>query len=1068
MKRALGLIFCLISLVYALPSQGQFYYGLKQSFGQNRVQYQDFFWSFYGFERFDTYFYKDGRWIAQQVSRWVEEDLNDLEDRLDFRLDKKLQVLVYNNQNDFKQSNLNLPLDEESYNIGGLSKLVGTKVPIYFEGDHKKLRAQVRAGICQALINEMLFGGNIREVITSNTLIVVPEWFERGLVAYLSDPHRRKHLYHIQDGMRNERYEKFNRLRGLDAEYAGYGIWKYIVDRYGEKVIGQILYITRLNRNVESGFSLVLGRDLKNLWADWLNAWEEQLSGAPSDAEVEPQYRLKKHRERMVDFIPHPNGKDWAFVNNDLGKYRLYYQQGEEAPQQIWSKGHAVDTDPDLTYPHLDWHPNGSILAMITETEGRVVLMFYDLAKKTWIEKNLFQFEKVMGFCYSLDGRSFYIAGVRQGQSDIYKYSILANSIEPLTQDIYDDFDPSPLGNGRILFSSNRPNAEAHLAHPDSLPDPQRWSDLFVLEADEGQWGMQQLTQTPEVHESQAAGLEDLNFSYLAQTTRQSLVAWMRLDSAITYVDTITHYGYYYQEKGRWLSPLPVERYRPYRSVDQGILVQRLNDGKDEVLYRLVDGSGAEGAAMGGEESRTIRKELDAFVRPEEDLDRRQFEVNIEDYRFHPKALEQFGHTAKVEVKLPGPVSTDSVLEEPEFTIPAQANARLYLGLEYFVNQIDNSFLNLSYQPFTGGGALSLMPPMNGLFKVGLSDLFENYKLVGAFRLSSDLRNNEYLIRLQDLKRRYDKEYTFSRRSQLGSDPFGGVIKIITHQLGYQLAYPFNAVASLKGSLGYRHDRADALALNQAYAELEGFSESNVMFKAEYVQDATLPLGLNLYEGLRFKLFGEFYQDLKEGKERMYVLGADFRHYQVLHRNLIWANRFAASSSFGPEKLVYFMGGVDNWFGPKYNPATPIATDANYAYQTLATNMRGFEQNIRNGNNFMLINSELRFPVFNYLFNRPLRSDLLNSFQVVGFVDAGTAWNGISPFSDDNRLNTQIVQQGGLTITLDQQKNPLVMGYGFGLRARVLGYYLRADWAWGVEDGLVLPRVFYLSSTLDF
>jgi hypothetical protein len=42
------------------------------------------------------------------------------------------------------------------------------------------------------------------------------------------------------------------------------------------------------------------------------------------------------------------------------------------------------------------------------------------------------------------------------------------------------------------------------------------------------------------------------------------------------------------------------------------------------------------------------------------------------------------------------------------------------------------------------------------------------------------------------------------------------------------------------------------------------------------------------------------------------------------------------------------------------------------------------------------------------------------------------------------------------------------MGFGAGLRAQLAGYFVRADWAWGIEDHYVLPKVFYLSFSLDF
>ncbi len=40
------------------------------------------------------------------------------------------------------------------------------------------------------------------------------------------------------------------------------------------------------------------------------------------------------------------------------------------------------------------------------------------------------------------------------------------------------------------------------------------------------------------------------------------------------------------------------------------------------------------------------------------------------------------------------------------------------------------------------------------------------------------------------------------------------------------------------------------------------------------------------------------------------------------------------------------QNGVDNWLFPKCDDYTPIDFAQNYLYQTLATNMRGFHQNI--------------------------------------------------------------------------------------------------------------------------
>ena len=130
--------------------------------------------------------------------------------------------------------------------------------------------------------------------------------------------------------------------------------------------------------------------------------------------------------------------------------------------------------------------------------------------------------------------------------------------------------------------------------------------------------------------------------------------------------------------------------------------------------------------------------------------------------------------------------------------------------------------------------------------------------------------------------------------------------------------------------------------------------------------------------------------------------------------------------------------------------------------------MRGFSQNVRNGNNFALINSEIRWPVFRYFAGHPMKSKILNNFQVIAFGDIGTAWSGDSPWTGKNAWDNEEFVKGPVKVILDTNRDPIVGGFGFGLRTMLFGYFVRADWAWGVENSLYLPRVFYLSFSLDF
>jgi outer membrane protein assembly factor BamA len=134
--------------------------------------------------------------------------------------------------------------------------------------------------------------------------------------------------------------------------------------------------------------------------------------------------------------------------------------------------------------------------------------------------------------------------------------------------------------------------------------------------------------------------------------------------------------------------------------------------------------------------------------------------------------------------------------------------------------------------------------------------------------------------------------------------------------------------------------------------------------------------------------------------------------------------------------------------GSKFNSVNTPAQDQTYAFQSLAVNMRGFNQNVANGNNCFVLNSELRFPVFATLLNRPINNAFLRNFQLVQFIDLGTAWNG--KFNGIERPST-IYQDPGNPVSVRLKAGgigPFVGGYGFGARSTLLGYFMKADFAW--------------------
>ncbi len=1082
-------LFLLISFgVSTLVAHAQFYNGYQMQFGKNRVQYDDNrFWSFMRFPRYETYYYVGGSELAAYVGRVAEGEIQSAEKLLDYKLDGRLQFIIYNKLSEAKQTNVGLETEEAvNNNIGGVTRIVGNKVFLYFDGDHTRLIQQVRSGIARVLIDQIMYGGDLKDRIQNSALLMLPDWYIQGLVSYLSRPWDAELDNRVRDGVASGRFLKFNRLTGDDALSAGHVFWKYIVDTYSSTSISNLLYMTRINRNVESGFNYVLGLTMKELTINF-NEWLKIQYGSASagrDSMITDLVLKRSRTNRMYTQLHvSPDGRKAVYVVNNLGRYKVMLTDLEKKRTRCLLRGgyRSYARETDVSFPALAWHPTGQLVGIIRERKGFLWLGTYTLDSKEFREGKLFNFEKVLDFSYSDDGQTIVVSGVQKGQSDIFVYNLRTRTYDQITKDIFDDLQPRFIRNSTgIVFSSNRTNDTLGLDFKDAFPSADDF-DIFYHDYAGRSTVLKRITNTPGVREWQPIPYDSLNISYLSDANGIANRYAAGIDSVLSAVDTVEHYrmivntypqtdrarGIQWQDinsRKNFLAEMVYSGGRMQLMVRRKLPVATDRSAPLPVMYRTevktIDGSTPTPVAA------TPTYESDAAVTDTTGLYNYSFQSDFPDIPIpapeSPSAVSSgvdFGVTPGASASVKS--QTSSVI------LPKARNYETAFSSSYFVSQLDNSFMNQSYQLFTGGGAY-FNPGLNGFFKLGIRDVLEDYRITGGFRLSGDLNSNEYFLSYENLKKRVDKQLVFYRQSVIASiDPFYGS-KQHSHEVRGYLKWPFSDVSSLRGSLSYRNDRF--IVLSTDYPSLR-YPNQYLHWgsgRLEYVFDNTIPLGLNLYHGTRLKVFGEYYRQLDTKVSGMAILGADVRRYQQIYREIIWANRFAAGTSFGEELTIFYLGSTDNWVAPRFNPNTSIDYSRNYYFQALATNLRGFDQNIRNGNSFALINSELRVPVFRFLINGPIRSDFIRNFQVVGFGDLGTAWTGWSPYATDNPLNNQTIVSQPFVITLTQQKDPIVGGYGFGFRSRLLGYFLRADWAWGIEDRVNKGSKFYFSLGLDF
>ncbi len=1087
------LIIIIFACLAPLTVTGQFYNGHQMTFGKNRIQHYDYYWSFYRFENIDCYFNEYGRHLAQYTADYAIRKLNETEDFFDYNLEKRLVFIINKSNNEYRESNVGLVTgDEDSYNTGGFSRIIKNKVLLYYEGDHVAYQKQIGASITEVIVNEMLYDADMRDRISSSSVITIPDWYIKGLANYVSFGWDVETENRVKDGIMTGYYKNINHLEYDDAVYAGQSFWRFIGKEYGDALIPNIIYLTKVYKNIEDGLLYVIGKNVKELMKEWKEFYRNEFADDGAQPDYDENVIARSKKEQLFQQVKiSPDARYIAFVTNTWGRKKIrIYDQTTGKQKVIFRKEPKYEHITDNTYPVIAWHPGGKILTYINEENAGMVIYFYRTEEKKTEKRNLLYFDKILDFSYSPEGSRLILSGVKDGITDLYLHTISSGTNEQITRDIADDLHPSFLDDGEdmIIFSSNR-LSDTLTNTADPWEKVGNTFNLFTYDLSQRNNVLTRLTEGQYTERFSPSGNIRKKFTYIGDADGIMNRYAATYDSAISYIDTATHYRYFIRSEA-------------LSAYDRNILSQSVDKAVDdygEMLfnkgkYMIRKGKLSDSGPLPDHERKfsNFRQEKSALLHRADSIEQlRQWliaedkkrrdtltkplyeyymtnePIDINHYIFEKEKQNYFEQLWRKDYM-------DVDLDTGRLKLPLIRIYQTAFYNNYIANQIDFSFLNNTYQVYSGG-APYYNPGINLLTRFGVIDLFENYRITGGFRFSGNFDSNEYLVSAESLKGKLDKQFIFHRQGFFSSNDTS-YFKSHTHNIYLTFSKPFTPVLSLKGTVAYRNDRHVMLYSDNMVAVLNNdiISRHWGNLKGELVYDNTRKRNINIYYGTRFKIFGEYYKELNYKMSDMIVIGVDFRKYTRIHRELIWANRFAASTSYGPTRLVYYLGGVDNWMGNIFNrnamfdQSIPVNPNMNYGFQALATNMRGFIQNIRNGTSFALVNSEIRWPVIRYFAGHPLKSNFLNSFQLVGFGDIGSAWVGRSPWSGENAWDNEVIQSGSVKVVLDSNREPVVAGFGAGLRAQLLGYFVRADWAWGIENNYILPRVFYLSFSLDF
>lgn len=1153
----------------------------QMQFGKNRVQFHKLFddWDQYESENFVTYWYGQGRYVGQAAAQLAEMDFEEIQKTLEYRLNDKMEIIVYTDLTDLHQSNIG---SEETFvTKGGQVKVVGEKMFVYFDGDHTHLRKQVREGIAGIFLNAMLFGSNLQEVVQNAISLNLPEWFKVGLLAYIGEEWNTESDDRMRDIFQSKKYKNFNKFALAEPRLAGQAFWYYIAQQFGKANVSNLLYLTRINRSLDDAVMYVLGNsfDATSLacMEFYRKRYERELLEA-TKITASKQVKIKNKRKLPMPQVKiSPDGQRIAYIQNEIGRWKVYVQEVSTGKKEIILRGGTRNPfqATDYQYPFLAWNPDNQRLFVVYEKKDLVYTFEKNLKDKKAKSKTV-KFNPDVQRVFSIDflnGKDMVITATVRGYSDVFIYNTATTGLRQLSNDHWDDLDAVSVnlgGRKGIIFSSNRLNERWETERLDSVL-PVNHFDLFYKDLEDTSKNLVRITATPDANEHGAGAVDTTYFTFLSDESGVFNRQIARLEDVLVRTDTIFYITNEFKEKVDIVVMQDSMRlFPPTQKIDSFVLkpiwkkvaIVKNNSNYNrniitqstaprvgkvaEVFYteglprvQIVPlnldsaitatftrywywkkQSQIKQAKKAGQSQNPVNgvmkpsqpipeRQTDvpqAVVETKIDSSKNKKKIDIDSYVFQ----SEFDNDEKPKTTQITPEKPEVRVEEaPSVTVPQSSILtakndgsdkkihvfrpgrispyRLKFRSDYFTSKLDNNLLFGGLDSYAGTPQGFSTPPMGILLKGNFKDLLEDYQLEGGVRIPTTFNGYEAFAFFDDKKHKLDKRYAIYHKSTKFSDNNSSVVdnrrsRTQTTLGQYEIRYPLDIYQRVQATGTLRSDRYTQLATDQQSLGAPTLKEQRMGVRLDYVFDNSIDIEVNQKMGTRAKVWIDmvkkfeldFVDDFKfkVNSGFMGIIGFDARHYERILKHATLAIRGAGATSFGAEKTLFILGGIDNQLFANFNNDISIPV-GNYAYQTLAANMRGFNRNIRNGTSDVVLNAELRIPIVKYFSSKPLTSSFWRNFQIVGFFDAATAWHGANPFRRDNPLNTIYLPKDAnsntpVTVKVNYFKDPIVASYGVGARVLLFGYMIRADYGWGIETREIQKPMLHLALGTDF
>lgn len=1022
-KKLRYLIYAILPLVILVSTA-------EAKYGKNKVQYRGMDWSYIQTPHFDVYFYEGGKTIAHYAAEVAEKSYEQISYQLDWRLSKRISILVYNSHNDFQQTNVTLGYLQEG--IGGFTELFKNRVVLPFEGSYEQFRHVLHHELTHAMVNDLIYGGNVQSIVSGKMRVNIPLWLAEGYAEYSSLDWDSRADMIIRDAAINGSLPPVQYLNYYMAYKGGQSVVRYIGETFGVERLGEIFHETRHFKDIPKAIEHTLHLDLETLTEKWhfsvrKDYWPD-IDGRNNLDDL--GHRLTDHTKTKNYFnvspALSPNGGKVAFLSDRSGYADIYVMSsdnGDEIEKIISGQRTAELEELKWLSPGLSWAPDNRHLVFAAKSGDEDALIFYDTEDGSKHSHKL-GLDGIFTAAWSPDGKSVAFSGIKDGASDLFIYDIKTKELNRVTYDVFSDTRPawSPDGSelafvsdrGSNLFTGNIPN-NSRREHELLKSHDFRTTDIYTINVKSGQ--INRITNSP--------GSED----------------------SPTYANTSPKLAYTSDRSGIWnIYFYDIETKTETSVTDIMTGIFQISWSKDD--SRMVFA----GYEKGGWDIFTIsnpleKRTLSALPPLSNYLKRQNLQLDLTYSDTMPEVEQKAPNLFESHVFAFGNDFTDANTGgKPE---PVVTNGIDSTGA-YEVNKYRTRFTvdlvdaRAGYSNFFGVQGNAIM---------AFSDIMGNHHIQFGFELYRNLDNSDLYLGYDYLPNRTNLHamiYNFPDdyiNNGIGND--GNYVWNLWHFRKYGavlgLDYPFSKYSRVEMSVNSLniYERITQIDFGGT-AEEEAITNSSsyILPEVKLSFDNVLYGSLYPVDGWRMELGLRFSPDMPNSDRQFATLRTDIRRYFKVTREYSFALRASGASSHGKNPEQFLAGGIGNWLNYELEPGyiQLLADYEDLYFSDYVLPVRGAPYFAYTGNHYAALNAEFRFPFIEYLSMRWPISVVLGNVRGQIFSDWVKTWDE-SQLADRTFADAMLTDQGNA-----------YWGTGYGLRMNLGIFILRWDLAFDMSE----------------